>query len=119
MLTIVRQSVSLPATPATIYTMYLDRAQHGAFTGGGSVRIAAAPSTEWSAFDGRIQGRILALTPEHQIVQRRRRLDSCVGPADHPLARVPAHRSARVGGTQRQHGRAVAEADGGAAAKKR
>jgi activator of HSP90 ATPase len=29
----------------------------------------ATPGTEWSAFDGRIYGRLLALTPEHEVVQ--------------------------------------------------
>ena len=69
MLKIVQQSVELPASPAALYSMYLDPVQHAAFTGGGPASIAAAPGTAWSAFDGRIHGRILALTPNRQIVQ--------------------------------------------------
>jgi activator of HSP90 ATPase len=69
MLKIVQQSVELPASPAALYSMYLDPVQHAAFTGGGPAAIAAAPGTAWSAFDGRIHGRILALTPNRQIVQ--------------------------------------------------
>jgi len=66
---IVQQSVALPAPPATLYAMYLDAAQHAAFTGGGAILIGAQAGSEWSAFDGRIHGRVLALTPDRQIVQ--------------------------------------------------
>lgn len=69
MLKIVRQSVDLPASPAALYAMYLDPVRHAAFTGGGPASIAPDPGTAWSAFDGRIYGRILALTPPRQIVQ--------------------------------------------------
>jgi activator of HSP90 ATPase len=69
MLTIVQQSVELPAPPADLYAMYLDPAAHASFTGGGSVLIQPIPGSEWSAFDGRIHGRVLALTPDRQIVQ--------------------------------------------------
>ena len=69
MLKIVQQSVELPATSAALYSMYLDPVRHAAFTGGGPASITAAPGTPWSAFDGRIHGRILALTPNRQIVQ--------------------------------------------------
>ena len=69
MLRIVQQSVELPASPAALYSMYLDPTQHAAFTGGGPASISAAPGSAWSAFDGRIHGRILALTPHRQIVQ--------------------------------------------------
>lgn len=67
--TTVQQSVSLTAAPAALYAMYLDAAQHAAFTGGGAVQIEAVAGTAWSAFDGRIHGRMLALTPGRQIVQ--------------------------------------------------
>jgi activator of HSP90 ATPase len=69
MLKIVQQSVEMPASPGALYSMYLDPVQHAAFTGGGAASITAAPGTAWSAFDGRIHGRILALMPERQIVQ--------------------------------------------------
>ena len=69
MIRIVQQSVEFPAPPAELYAMYLDPAAHASFTGGGSAVIQPAPGTEWSAFDGRIHGRILALTPWRQIVQ--------------------------------------------------
>jgi activator of HSP90 ATPase len=66
---IVQQSVTLPAAPEALYAMYLDAGQHAAFTGGGAVRIAPEAGAEFSAFDGRIRGRVLALTPGRQIVQ--------------------------------------------------
>lgn len=69
MATVVQQSVEFPASPADLYAMYLDASAHAAFTGGGPVTISAIPGTEWSAFDGRIWGRVLALTTSRQIVQ--------------------------------------------------
>ena len=65
----VSQVAQLPATPNRLYAMYLDPQQHAAFTGGGAVEITPTPGTEWSAFGGRIHGRLIALTPGHEIVQ--------------------------------------------------
>jgi uncharacterized protein YndB with AHSA1/START domain len=69
MLKVVQQSVELPASPSDLFAMYLDSRAHAAFTGGGPATISAVVGTEWSAFDGRIRGRVLALTPDRQIVQ--------------------------------------------------
>jgi uncharacterized protein YndB with AHSA1/START domain len=66
---LVQQSVELPASPAELYTMYLNSAAHTAFTCGGPASIAPVIGSEWSAFDGRIWGRVLALTPSRRIVQ--------------------------------------------------
>jgi activator of HSP90 ATPase len=66
---IVQQWVVLPAAPKALYDMYLDSRQHAAITGSPEVRIAAEEGAEFRAFDGRITGRILALTPGRQIVQ--------------------------------------------------
>jgi uncharacterized protein YndB with AHSA1/START domain len=65
----VTQTVTLPAAPPRLYAMYLDSDQHAAFTGGGPARMRAQPGSDWSAFDGRIHGQVLALTPNRQIVQ--------------------------------------------------
>jgi uncharacterized protein YndB with AHSA1/START domain len=65
----VEQSATLPGTPQRLYSMYLDPAQHAAMTGGGPATIAQEAGSTWSAFDGRIHGRVLALTPDRQIVQ--------------------------------------------------
>jgi activator of HSP90 ATPase len=69
MLKVVQQSVELPAPPADLFAMYLDASEHAALTGGGPATIAPAAGSEWSAFGGRIWGRVLALTPSQQIVQ--------------------------------------------------
>jgi activator of HSP90 ATPase len=69
MLKIVQQSVQLPADAEALYEMYLDRRQHAAITGSSEVRIAAEEGAEFWAFDGRITGRMLALTPGKLIVQ--------------------------------------------------
>jgi activator of HSP90 ATPase len=66
---IVQQSAQLPATPEALYAMYLDPLQHAAITGSPVVRIAPKEGAEFWAFDGRIRGRILALTPGRQVVQ--------------------------------------------------
>jgi activator of HSP90 ATPase len=69
MLKIVEQSVHLPAAPDSLYQMYLNPHQHAAITGSPVVRIAPEEGAEFWAFDGRIHGRILALSPGRQIVQ--------------------------------------------------
>lgn len=69
MLRIVEQSVRMPAAADALYRMYLDPAEHAAITGSPVVRIAPEEGAEFWAFDGRIHGRILALSPGRQIVQ--------------------------------------------------
>ena len=69
MLKIVQQSVQFAAAPERLYQMYLDPVQHAAITGSPIVRIAPAPGAEFWAFDGRICGLVLAITPGRQIVQ--------------------------------------------------
>jgi activator of HSP90 ATPase len=69
MLKIVQQSTQLPATPEALYAMYLDPLQHAAITGSPVVRIAPTEGAKFWAFDGRIHGRVLALTAGRQIVQ--------------------------------------------------
>jgi len=58
----------LPATPDRLYDMYLDPAQHEAFTGG-KVTIAAKAGAPFSAFDGVLTGVILHVEPKRLIVQ--------------------------------------------------
>jgi uncharacterized protein YndB with AHSA1/START domain len=65
----VQQAIELPASPGALYAMYLDAEQHAAFTGGGPAHFSPNAGADWSAFDGRIHGRILALTPGRRIVQ--------------------------------------------------
>ena len=95
MLEIVRQSVALPAPPGELYAMYLDPVRHAAFTGGGPVEIAAVEGSAWRAFDGRIHGRILALSPGRRIVQSWRSFEWEDGDPDAVL--VLAFRPAGIG----------------------
>jgi uncharacterized protein YndB with AHSA1/START domain len=69
MLKVVQQSVELAAAPSILYEMYLDSNAHAAFTGGGPATISSVEGTEWSAFDGRIWGRVLSLVPPRRIIQ--------------------------------------------------
>ncbi|HKB72470.1 MAG TPA: SRPBCC domain-containing protein [Thermoanaerobaculia bacterium] len=64
----VHQVVALPASPAKLYSMYLDPKAHGAFTGM-PVDISAEPGSTFSAFGGAISGRILLTVPGRLIVQ--------------------------------------------------
>ena len=65
---IVQHSRFFPVAPSILYDSYLDPALHAAFTGA-PVRIAAAVGAAFEAFEGRIHGTILHLTPGRQIVQ--------------------------------------------------
>jgi hypothetical protein len=96
---VVQQSVALPAPPGTLYAMYLDPQAHAAFSGGGAVRIAPTVGTDWSAFDGRIHGRILALVSDLRVAGRRARrgLDSyLLGAGGRYPARAGARQCART-----------------------
>jgi activator of HSP90 ATPase len=61
-------AASLPTPPDKLFDMYLDPQMHGAFTGH-SVVIGSKPGSEFSAFDGRISGKILHVEPKRLIVQ--------------------------------------------------
>jgi activator of HSP90 ATPase len=61
-------AVSLPARPERLFDMYLDPAEHGAFTGQ-PVTIEPRAGAAFSAFGGIIRGTILHLEPKRQIVQ--------------------------------------------------
>jgi uncharacterized protein YndB with AHSA1/START domain len=61
-------STTLPAAPQTVYDCWLDSAGHSAMTGGAATasdRIGGA----FTAWDGYISGRNLALEPGRRIVQ--------------------------------------------------
>jgi activator of HSP90 ATPase len=61
-------AASLPATPDTLYDMYLDPRVHGAFTGA-PVTIEARPGAPFRAFNGSLSGTILHCEPKRLIVQ--------------------------------------------------
>jgi activator of HSP90 ATPase len=62
------QSASLPAPPDRLFEMYLDPAQHAAFTGS-PVTIEPRTGSLFHAFDGMISGRMLHIEPTRLIVQ--------------------------------------------------
>lgn len=68
MLHSIRLAADLPAPPADVFRMYLDREAHAAITGG-PVTVTPREETDFSAFDGAVSGRILHLVPGHRIVQ--------------------------------------------------
>ena len=64
----IQLAASLPAPPERLYDMYLDPAEHAAFTGS-PVTIAAEPGAPFRAFDGALTGTILQVVPKRLIVQ--------------------------------------------------
>ncbi len=62
------QAAVLPASPDRLFDMYLDPAEHGAFTGA-PVTIGSAPGSAFRAFDDMISGTILQVVPKRLIVQ--------------------------------------------------
>jgi activator of HSP90 ATPase len=61
-------AASLPATPETLYDMYLDPLAHAAFTGA-PVEIEARAGAAFRAFEGSLAGTILHVDPKRLIVQ--------------------------------------------------
>jgi len=64
----IQLAVDLPAAPGRLYDMYLDSAEHAAFTGA-PVTIAPRAGAEFRAFDGVLTGTILQVVPKRLIVQ--------------------------------------------------
>jgi activator of HSP90 ATPase len=65
---IIKQSVTLPASPDRLFDMYLDPVIHGTIAGG-PVRISHTVGSEFLAFDGMISGKTIAVVPKKHIVQ--------------------------------------------------
>lgn len=68
MRTVITDSVVLPADADRLFAMYLDPAEHQAFTGY-PVTIGAEPGAEFAAFEGQLSGQILHVVPPRLIVQ--------------------------------------------------
>ena len=64
----IQLAASLPAPPDRLFDMYLDPAEHAAFTGS-PVTIAAQPGAAFRAFNGVLTGTILQVVPKRLIVQ--------------------------------------------------
>ncbi len=65
---IITDSVLLPAAAERLFTMYLDPAEHSAFTGH-PVTISAEVGAKFSAFDGQLSGQMLHVSAPQLIVQ--------------------------------------------------
>jgi activator of HSP90 ATPase len=65
---VIQQSIVLPAPAEVLWRMYLDPAEHAAFTGA-PVTIAAEPGAPFSAFGGVLSGTILAVARPRLVVQ--------------------------------------------------
>jgi activator of HSP90 ATPase len=61
-------AASLPATPDTLFEMYLDPGAHAAFTGS-PVTIEPRPGSPFRAFGGSLSGTMLHVEPKRLIVQ--------------------------------------------------
>jgi len=64
----IQLAASLPASPDRLFDMYLDPAEHSAFTGS-PVSIAAHAGAAFRAFDDVLTGTILQIVPKRLIVQ--------------------------------------------------
>jgi activator of HSP90 ATPase len=93
----IRVSAVLPAAPAAVYAAWLSAKEHAAFTGSGA-RVTAKVGGRFSAWDGYITGRTLALKKTRRIVQSWRTTDF---PDDAPDSRLeiilePSAKGARI-----------------------
>jgi activator of HSP90 ATPase len=68
MRSVIQQTVVLPAPAERLFEMYLDPAEHAAFTGH-PVAIGAEPGAVFEAFGGQLSGAILAVVRPCLIVQ--------------------------------------------------
>ena len=64
----IRQSVTLAASAASLYQMYLNAKTHAAITGG-KVVVSTRRGSKFSAFGGLLRGRTLHTVPGRLIVQ--------------------------------------------------
>jgi activator of HSP90 ATPase len=80
-----RLSTVLPVTPQKLYEAWLDSDAHAAFTGGGPARIDPRAGGDFTAWDGYISGKTLALDPFSRILQAWR---TTYFPVDAPDSRL-------------------------------
>lgn len=64
----IQMAAALPAPPGRLFDMYLDAAEHSAFTGS-PVTISAEAGAPFAAFGGALTGKILQVVPKRLIVQ--------------------------------------------------
>ncbi len=64
----IHQSITLPASPSEVYEVLLDEKKHSAFTGA-EAKIHRVVGGEFTAYDGWISGKIIAVAHDKKIVQ--------------------------------------------------
>ena len=64
----IEQSVTLPATAAELYRMYLSAKSHAGLTGA-PVKISTKPGSSFRAFNGALSGKMLFTRPGRMIIQ--------------------------------------------------
>ena len=84
MRSLIQQTIVLPAPAEKLFEMYLDPAQHAAFTGH-PVTIASEPGAAFEAFGGQLSGSILTVVPPRLIVQSWRSTKFLAGDLDSTL----------------------------------
>jgi uncharacterized protein YndB with AHSA1/START domain len=89
-------STFLPAPPWRVYEAWLDGTEHGLFTGGPATSEPAVGGV-FTAWDGYIQGRILALEPYSRILQSWRTTEF---PAESPDSCLEVLLDTEEGGTR-------------------
>jgi activator of HSP90 ATPase len=62
------QSVAFKASPEELFAIFTESKKHSAATGG-KASVSAKPGAKWSAFDGMLSGRNLAIVPGKMVVQ--------------------------------------------------
>lgn len=65
----IRVSDVIPAKPEAVYAAWLDAELHGKMTGGKKATCEPKVGGEYTAWDGYIVGRIVALEPNVRIIQ--------------------------------------------------
>ena len=84
MRSVIGQTVELPAPAETLFDMYLDPAEHGAITGA-QVTIVKEAGAAFGAFDGALNGTLLAVVRPVLIVQSWRSTNFKRADPDSPL----------------------------------
>jgi len=93
----IQQSVTLPATAADLYRMYLNPKHHAAITGA-PVKISVKPGSSFRAFNSALSGKMLFTRPGRMIIQTWR--STGFGPKDLDSTLIltfwPRGKSARI-----------------------
>jgi activator of HSP90 ATPase len=93
---VIRQTVTLNASPKELFEMFLDSKKHSASTGG-PAKISRKPGGKFTAFGGLLWGKTLQVVPNRMIVQSWRSANFKSGDPDSIL--ILQFSKAKNGGT--------------------